>query len=101
MKFLKEFSLWNPIINKDVVEFIEKNKTHLLHLWDKDKSEEENMEFLINLFTKYPDLMNDTTDLKKITIPQSKIGLKNAYPILQNIGGVRDFKSFFKPVSAL
>ena len=94
MKFLKEFENWNPIINKDVVEFIEKNKTHLLHLWDKDKSEEENMEFLTNYFREYPDLMNDTIDLKKITIPQSKIGIKNGSPILQNIGGVKDFRSF-------
>jgi hypothetical protein len=94
MKFLKEFENWNPIINKDVVEFIEKNKTHLLHLWDKDKSEEENMEFLTNYFREYPDLMNDTIDLKKITIPQSKIGIKNGAPILQNIGGVKDFRSF-------
>jgi hypothetical protein len=94
MKFLKQFENWNPIINKDVVEFIEKNKTHLLHLWDKDKSEEENMEFLTNYFREYPDLMNDTIDLKKITIPQSKIGIKNGAPILQNIGGVKDFRSF-------
>ena len=39
MKFLKKFENWNPILNKDVVDFIEKNKTRLLHLWDKDKSD--------------------------------------------------------------
>ena len=50
MKFLKQFENWNPVVNKDVVDFIEKNKTRLLHLWNKDKSEEENMEFLTNYF---------------------------------------------------
>jgi hypothetical protein len=94
MKFLKQFENWNPVVNKDVVEFIEKNKTHLLHLWDKDKSEEENMEFLTNYFREFPELMDDTIDLKKITMPQSKIGIKNAAPILQNIGSVKDFRSF-------
>ena len=30
MKFLKQFENWNPVVNKDVVDFIEKNKTRLL-----------------------------------------------------------------------
>ena len=94
MKFIKEFSSWNPVLNKEVVEFIQKNKTHLLDLWDKDKSEEENIDFLTNYFREFPELMNDTIDLKSITMPQTKIGLKNAAPILQNIGGVKDFRSF-------
>ena len=94
MKFLKEFSNWNPVINKDVEEFIQKNKTHLMHLWDKDKSEEENIELLTNYFREFPELMNDTVDLKSMTIPQTKFGIKNSAPILQNIGGVADFRSF-------
>ena len=94
MKFLKEFSSWNPVLNKEVLDFIEKNKTHLLHLWDKDKSEEENMDFLTNYFTEYPELMDDKIDFSKITMPRSKIGIKNAAPVLQRIGGVKDFRSF-------
>jgi len=94
MKFLKEFENWNPVLNKYVRDFIERNKTNLLNLWDKSKSEEENMEFLTNYFREFPELMDDTIDLKKITIPQSKIGIKNGAPILQNIGSVKDFRSF-------
>ena len=94
MKFLKEFSNWNPVINKDVEEFIQKNKTHLMHLWNKDKSEEENIELLTKYFREFPELMNDTVDLKSMTIPQTKFGIKNSAPILQNIGGVADFRSF-------
>lgn len=92
--YLSYFENWNPVVNKEVVDFIEKNKTQLIHLWDKDKSEEENMEFLTNYFTEYPELMDDSIDFKNITIPQSKFGLKNSAPILQNIGSVKDFRSF-------
>ena len=94
MKFLKQFENWNPVVNKDVVDFIEKNKKHLLHLWDKDKSEEENMEFLTNYFTEYPELMDDKIDLKKVTTLQSKSSIRNTGPILQNIGSTKDFRSF-------
>ena len=92
--YLKYFENWNPVVNKEVVDFIDQNKTSLLHLWDKEKSEEENMEFLKNYFTENPDLMNDKINLKDIAIPQSKFGLKNSVPILQNTGGVNDFRSF-------
>lgn len=94
MKFLKYFENWSPVINKEVVDFIEKNKNRLLHLWDKEKSEQENMDFLTNYFTEYPELMDDTIDFESITIPNSKFGIKNSAPILQNIGGVKDFRSF-------
>lgn len=94
MKFLKQFENWNPIVNKEVVDFIEKNKKHLLHLWDKDKSEEENMDFLTNYFREFPELMHDNIDFTKITIPNSKFGLKNSAPVLQNIGSTKDFRSF-------
>ncbi len=94
MKFIKDFSNYNPVLNLKVSEFIERNKTGLLHLWDKEKSEEENIEFLTNYFTEYTELMDDKIDFTKITMPQSKIGLKNGSPTLQNIGGVKDFRSF-------
>jgi len=92
--FKKYFENWNPVLNKEVLDFIERNKTSLLNLWDKEKSEEENIDFLTNYFTEYPELMNDKIDFTKITIPNSKFGLKNSTPILQNIGGVKDFRSF-------
>lgn len=94
MKFIKEFSNWNPKINKKVIDFIELNKPRLQHLWDMDKSEEDNMQFLINLFTEYPDLMNDEIDFETITLPKPISGIKNMAPVLQNIGYVKDFRSF-------
>lgn len=93
MKFLKEFSNWNPSLNKDVLDFIEKNKTYLVsNLYDIDKSDEENEQELINLFTEYPELMKQ--EPQNIKTPYSQIGMKNAAPILMNIGGVKDFRSF-------
>ncbi len=94
MKFIKEWSEWNPVLNKDVLEFIEINKTNLQHLWDDDKSEEENMKFLIDYFTEYPDEMNSSINSDNIKTVTPLKGIKNAAPILQNIGGVRDFRSF-------
>lgn len=94
MKFLKEFSEWNPDLNKKVLDYIETNKSKLGYLWDSEKSEEENMDFLINYFTEYPDEMKSKIDLDRVTSPSSQYGLKNSSPTLQNIGGVKDFKSF-------
>ena len=95
--YINDISLkenWNPVVNKDVKDFIEKNKTRLLHLWDKDKSEEENMEFLTNYFTENPQLMDDKIDFKNITSISPQSGIKNMAPKLMNIGGVKDFRSF-------
>ena len=94
MKFIKEWSQWNPVLNQEVLEFIKTNKLNLRHLWDDSKSEEENMQFLVDYFTEYPDEMKSclNTDKIKTILPVS--GIKNAAPILQNIGGVKDFRSF-------
>lgn len=92
--YLSYFENWNPIVNKDVVDFIERNKTRLIHLWDKEKSEEENMDFLTNYFTEYPELMDDSIDFKNITSVSPQSGIKNMAPKLMNIGGVKDFRSF-------
>ena len=94
MKFLKQFENWNPALNKDVKDFIDQNKTNLIHLWNKDKSEEENMEFLTNYFTENPQLMDDKIDFKNITSISPQSGIKNMAPKLMNIGGVKDFRSF-------
>lgn len=93
MRYLKEWNEWNPKINKQVKEFVEDNKHNLPHLWDDDLSEEENIDNMINHFTEYPDEMKSILNGDNVTLPTSKIGLKNSAPILQNIGGVHDFKS--------
>lgn len=94
MKFIKEWSNWNPDLNKQVLDYIETNKSKLSHLWDDEKSEEENMEFLIDYFIEYPDEMKSKVDIDRVTSPSVRYGLKNTAPVFQNIGGVKDFKSF-------
>jgi hypothetical protein len=85
---------FNPVLNKKVLDFIEINKTNLKNLWDDSKSEEENMKFLIDYFTEYPDEMKSSINPDNIKIVISKAGMKNSAPILMNIGGVTDFRSF-------
>jgi hypothetical protein len=94
MKFIKEWTEWNPSLNKEVLDFIETNKIHLMQLCDDGKSEEENMKFLIDYFTEYPDEMNSSINFDNIKTVRPISGIKNAAPILQNIGGVKDFRSF-------
>ena len=60
MKFIKEWSEWNPVLNKKVLDFIEINKTNLKNIWNDDMSEEENIKFLVDYFTEYPDEMNSS-----------------------------------------
>ena len=94
MKFIKEWSEWNPTLNKKVLDYIETNKIHLINLWDDDKSEEENIQFLVDYFTEYPDEMNSSINADKVKTLTPISGIKNASPVLQNIGSVRDFRSF-------
>jgi hypothetical protein len=85
---------WNPVLRKEVSDFISANKRSLFPLYDKEKSDDENEELLFNLFLEYPELMRTKINLDKIRSVSPLTGIKNATPILQNIGGVRDFKSF-------
>ena len=94
MKFIKEWSEWNPNLNKKVKDYIELNKTQLRSMWDDEKSEGENEQFLIDYFTEYPDEMNSVINVDKVQTVRPVTGIKNTAPILQNIGGVKDFKSF-------
>jgi len=94
MKFIKEWSQWNPVLRKEILEFIETNKPNLRHLWDDSKSEEENVSFLIDYFTEYPDEMKSCLNTDKVKTLSPVSSIKNAAPMLQNIGGVKDFKSF-------
>lgn len=94
MKFIKEWSEWNPVLNKKILDFIEINKTNLKNIWNDDMSEEENIKFLVDYFTEYPDEMNSSINPDNIKTVSSKAGMKNSAPILMNIGGVADFRSF-------
>ena len=94
MKFLKEWSNWNPELNQRVRDYIDTNKTNLLSMWDDEKSEEENMQYLIDYFTEYPDEMNPVVNPDRVKTISSKSGMKNSAPVMMNIGVVRDFKSF-------
>ena len=94
MKYLKEYSKWNPKVNREVKEFVEDHKYNLPHLWDDNLSEDENVNKMIKYFTKYPNEMKSILSGDKITAPMSKpANIKSSAPILQNIGGVHDFKS--------
>jgi len=88
MKYIKEWSEWNPTLNKEVLDFIETNKVHLRHLWDDAKSEEENIQYLTDYFTEYPDEMKSSINPDKVKTITPVAGIKNAVPSLQNIGGV-------------
>jgi hypothetical protein len=93
MKFIKEWNEWDPTLSKRVLDYIEANKRNLINLWDDDKSEEENMKFLIDYFTEYPDEMSSLNP-ENVKLPLPIKSIKTAAPILQNIGGVKDFRSF-------
>jgi len=88
MKFIKEWSEWNPVLNKKVLDFIEINKTNLKNIWNDDMSEEENIKFLVDYFTEYPDEMNSSINIDNIKTFISKGDIRNSAPILMNIGGV-------------
>jgi uncharacterized protein YbgA (DUF1722 family) len=95
MKFLKEFSNWNPSLNKEVIDFIEKNKVYLMtNLYDKQKSDEEHEQDLIDYFTEYPELMKSQFNIKNVKTISNQSNVKNMAPVLMNIGGVKDFRSF-------
>ena len=94
INYQKYFENWNPVLNKRVKDYIELNKQHLTELWDDEKSEEENISFLTDYFTEYPDEMNSIINPDKVKTVTPVTVIKNSAPILQNIGGVKDFKSF-------
>jgi hypothetical protein len=94
MKFLKEFENWNPVVNIEVTDFINRNRGYLMHLWDDNKSEEENMESIKDYLTENPELMEDQIDIRKVKSMNKQGGIKNMAPMLMNIGGVKDFRSF-------
>jgi hypothetical protein len=86
------FESWNPTLNKEVKNYVEMNKYNLPELWNNELSEDENIDFMINYFTKYPDQMR--TREYKIKSTKRDGDFRNNVPIVQNIGGVEDFRTF-------
>lgn len=89
MKFIKEWSEYKPDLQKKIKDFVEINKYNLPELWDDNLSEDENIEFMIDYFTKYPDEMKselNIDNIKKAT--QNRFGSLDYSPVFQNIGGV-------------
>lgn len=93
MKYIKKYNeTWNPILNKEVNDYVQKNKYNLPELWNKNLTDDENIEFLINYFTKYPDQMKSKE--YNFHEPNNKGDFRNNAPILQKIGGINDFRTF-------
>lgn len=88
MKFIKEWSEYKPDLQKKVKDFVEINKYNLPELWDDNLSEDENIEFMIDYFTKYPDEMKSELNIDKIKkATQNRFGSLHYSPVFQNIGG--------------
>lgn len=94
MQYLKEWTEFNPVLDQEVDDYVSMNKYNLPELWDKDLSEEENINFMLDYFKKYPNEMNHSINPKKIKKASQKSNSLDYVPILQNIGGVYDFKAF-------
>lgn len=96
MKFIKEWSEYNPKLDKKVKDFVDINKYNLPHLWDDELSEEDNIDSMIDYFLEYPQEMDSNLNIDKIKkATRNKFGsLRGHVPILQNIGGAHDFRSF-------
>lgn len=88
MKFIKEWSEYNPKIDSEVKDFVEINKYNLPHLWQDDLTEDENINFMINYFKEFPEEMKSNINVDNIVklVPTNSY-ISNA-PILQKIGDV-------------
>lgn len=96
MKFIKEWSEYNPKIDKKVKDFVYTNKYNFPHLWDDELSEEDNIDSMIDYFRKYPQEMDSNLNIDKTKKATRNrfASLRDYAPVLQNIGGVNDFRSF-------
>lgn len=86
MKYIIEYNNYNPVLSKSVKDFVYLNKYNLPHLWSDDLSDDENIDFMIDYFTKYPNEMNDKNLNIKTPIRKDNDYINYA-PVLQNIGG--------------
>lgn len=96
MKYIKEWSNYNPVLNKKVKDFVELNKFNLPELWDNSLSEQENIDFMLSYFSEYPEEMNSELNVNKIKKARrtKSNSLRGYVPILQNIGGVDNFRYY-------
>lgn len=95
MKYIKEFKEYNVKLNKRVYDYVQDVKYRLTHLWDKNLTDEENEQFLIDYFTEFP---NEMTTLNSDKIKKASQNYTNSLltraPQLQNLGGTVDFRGF-------
>jgi len=66
MIYLKEWLRFNPKLNKEVVDFVNDHKYSLTNLWDDNLSEIDNINNMIEYFTKYPDEMRSVLNGDKL-----------------------------------
>lgn len=95
MKYIKDFNNYNSKLNKRVYDYVQDVKYRLPHLCDKDLTEEENEQFLINYFTEFPTEMTtlNTDKIKKASQNYTN-SLLSRTPQLQKLGGTVDFRGF-------
>lgn len=95
MRYIKEFKKYNPKLNKEVYDYVQDVKYRLPNLWDKNLTDEENEQFLIDYFTEFPNEMT-TLNIDKIKKASQNYtnSLLSRTPQLQNLGGTSDFRGF-------
>ena len=98
MNYIIEYNKFDPVLNNQVKDFVSRNKYHLPELWDKDLSEEENVNFMIKFFKEYPDQMKSSLNIDKIRkVIRGNNNFANRAPMLQkNIGISKSQKAFSK-----
>jgi hypothetical protein len=94
MKYILEYSQYNPTLIQKAKEFVENNYLKFPKLWNKELSDDENIQNMINYFVEFPDEMDSNLDLDRVNQPIKGYDFRGNAPILQKIGGVKDFKSF-------
>jgi hypothetical protein len=87
MEYLKEWKEFNPGLDLKVKEYVSMNKYNLPDLWNKSLSEDENVDSMIEYFTKYPNEMVHSISNDNIRKASQKSNSLEYVPILQNIGG--------------
>lgn len=86
MKYLKKFENFDPKLNKLVSDYVDQNKFNLPDLWDKELSEDENIENMLKYFTEYPNEIKSGVSLNKIKVSQNKSNSLTDYaPMFKNI----------------
>lgn len=95
MRYIKDFNNYNSKLNKKVYDYVQDVKYRLPHLWDKNLTDEENEQFLIDYFTEFPNEMT-TLNIDKIKKASQNYtnSLLSRTPQLQNLGGTVDFRGF-------